>query len=386
MRIGFLLLGGIGLAIGLRRMTNAAHGRQRHSSRSEIISSCQTQPHTESFAAHRIDVPPYPPITAWHSDTMHSAGYGGLRSGGEQMPPAWRQSARRLSWIAGGVMTFLGMRRSDVTGRVVSIAGLGIWVRGLISEWQGRHRLQQPPPEGLRLVNTERTPAVPSRGAVPLWITTPYALFLSVLVPVYLVHYGPSNFLWFSDIALLVTLAALWWESPLLASTQAVSVTLLESVWTLDFLLGLTTGASPFGLAAYMFDPALSLFLRALSLFHLVLPVLLLWLVFRLGYDRRAWTVQTLVAWLVLPLCYCCTAPAANINWVFGPGAQPQTWLAPFHYFLLVMAVFPFGVYLPTHLLFQWWCSRLWSCGSEAGSDLDLAYVSRDRKELHADL
>ena len=50
--------------------------------------------------------------------------------------------------------------------------------------------------------------------------------------------------------------------------------------------------------------------------------------------------VQTLVAWIVLPLCYYCTTPAANINWVFGPGTQPQTWMAPFHYFLLVMGWF----------------------------------------------
>lgn len=192
----------------------------------------------------------------------------------------------------------------------------------------------------------------------PLWLKISYTLFLCILVPVYAVQYGIANFLWFSDIALLATLVALWRESQLLVSMQAVSVLLLESVWLLDFLSGLLTEASPFGLAAYMFDPTLSLFLRALSLFHLVLPPLLLWLVFRLGYDPRAWWAQTLLAWVVLPVCYFFTAPAANINWVFGPGGQPQTWLSPALYFLLVMFIFPFGIYFPTHVLLRWLSKR----------------------------
>ena len=48
--------------------------------------------------------------------------------------------------------------------------------------------------------------------------------------------------------------------------------------------------------------------------------------------------------------------PAANINWVFGPGEKPQTWMPPPLYFLLVMTFFPFGIYPPTHLLLLRWC------------------------------
>jgi hypothetical protein len=209
---------------------------------------------------------------------------------------------------------------------------------------------------------------------IPRWIKFSYTLFLCILVPVYAVQYGAANFLWFSDIALLATLVALWRESRLLVSMQAVSVLLLESVWMLDFLSGLLTGSSPFGLAAYMFDSTLSRFLRALSLFHLVLPPLLLWLVYRLGYDTRAWLAQTLVAWVVLPVCYFFTTPTANINWVFGPGQQPQTWMSPSLYFLLVMLVFPLGVYLPTHALLRWWSARTAAFGPH-GAQLS---VSRD--------
>ncbi len=191
-----------------------------------------------------------------------------------------------------------------------------------------------------------------SRGhRLPLWVKLFHTAFLAVLVPVYWAHYGPGNFLWFSDVALFVLLPALWLESPLLASTQAVSVAALELSWLGDFLIGLTAGASPFGLSAYMFDSGIPLPIRGLSLFHVWLPFLLLWLAWRLGHDRRAWLVQTAIAWVVLPLSYLLTEPAANVNWVFGTGKGGQEWAPPLLYLLLLMAFFPACIYLPSHLI-----------------------------------
>jgi hypothetical protein len=81
------------------------------------------------------------------------------------------------------------------------------------------------------------------------------------------------------------------------------------------------------------------------------LPVLLVWMTHRLGYDRRAWAAQTVLALIVLPLTYWITDPAENINWVHGPGGKPQTWLPPSLYLVTLMAFFPIVVYLPTHIL-----------------------------------
>jgi hypothetical protein len=39
--------------------------------------------------------------------------------------------------------------------------------------------------------------------------------------------------------------------------------------------------------------------------------------------------VQSVVAWIVLPLTYAVTDPAKNINWVFGIGLAPQRRLSP---------------------------------------------------------
>jgi hypothetical protein len=102
-----------------------------------------------------------------------------------------------------------------------------------------------------------------------------------------------------------------------------------------------------------MFDPRKPLYLRALSLFHVAVPVLLLWMVQRLGYDPRAWAFQTAVALVVLAVSYALTDPADNVNWVYGSGSTPQTHIGSRAYLVPVMLFFPLVVYLPTHLLLR---------------------------------
>ena len=186
---------------------------------------------------------------------------------------------------------------------------------------------------------------------IALGVKVAYTIFLAVLVPVYWAHYGPANFLWFSDIALLGGGAALWLESPLLASMMMLAVLLPECAWTLDFFGRLLTGRRMFGLSAYMFERERPRFVRALSLFHVPLPIGLVWLVHRLGYDRRAWLGQSLLALVVLPASYWLTDPAENVNWVHGLGA-PQRRLPPWLYLALLIVAFSLVLYLPPHLAF----------------------------------
>ena len=188
---------------------------------------------------------------------------------------------------------------------------------------------------------------------IGLWIKIAYTLFICVLVPVYWIHYGPGYFLLFSDIALFVTAAALWLESSLLTSMMALSVLVLESVWIIDFIIGLISGSSVIGLSAYMFDSKISLPIRALSLFHIILPLVLVWLLYRLRYDTRALIAQTLLAWVVLPVSYFLTKPSENVNWVYGPGGEPQKWMPAPLYLVLLMLAFPLVLYLPTHFVLK---------------------------------
>jgi hypothetical protein len=188
---------------------------------------------------------------------------------------------------------------------------------------------------------------------IPLWLKIAYTLFVCMLVPIYWRQYGPVNFLWFSDIALVGLVPALWLESPLLVSMLALAVVLPELAWNVDYFLRLATGVSLIGLTTYMFDATIPLFIRGLSLFHVLLPLLLIWMLSRLGYDDRALFWQTLVAVVVLPLSYLFSNPRENVNWVYGFGEKPQTKVPAPLFILLLMLLFPVGIYLPTHLVFD---------------------------------
>jgi hypothetical protein len=104
-----------------------------------------------------------------------------------------------------------------------------------------------------------------------------------------------------------------------------------------------------------MFDQRIPILVRCLALFHVVVPVLLLWMVYRLRYERRALVAQTLLAWIVLLFCVLFTDPALNINCVFGPGTQRQTFMPAWLYFTVLLIYVPLAFYLPIHLALTRW-------------------------------
>ena len=168
--------------------------------------------------------------------------------------------------------------------------------------------------------------------------------------------------------ALFLTLAALWLERPLLASMPLVGILLPQTLWMVDFLGGLA-GWHPIGMTEYMFRRTIPLFTRALSFFHFWLPLLLLWLVSRLGYDRRAFVAWTGLAWILLFLCYFfMPAPPpspdapnvpVNINYVYGPSDEAaQTWMHPLAWLALLWIGLPVVVFYPTHRLLRRWFKR----------------------------
>jgi hypothetical protein len=201
---------------------------------------------------------------------------------------------------------------------------------------------------------------------VPLAVKLGYTAFMAVLVPVYWANYGPTNFLYFCDVALFLTLAAVWSESALLASMAAVGIVLPQMLWVADFIAGLL-GVHLVGMTAYMFDGNRSLFLRGLSLFHGWLPFLLLFLVKRLSYDKRALPVWTGLAWALVLFCYFFmpgptpnpgTEPV-NINYVHGMSdTAAQTWMPPLAWLATLLVGLPALLYFPTHLALKKWFSR----------------------------
>ncbi len=84
-------------------------------------------------------------------------------------------------------------------------------------------------------------------GHVPRRLKLTYTAFVAVLVPAYWLEYGPANFLWGSDIALLITLAGLWLESRLLLSMMALAILIPELGWCVDLLIRLTVDIDAIG-------------------------------------------------------------------------------------------------------------------------------------------
>src|SRR5213083_2817979 len=86
---------------------------------------------------------------------------------------------------------------------------------------------------------------------VPLWLKLLYTAFIIVWMPVYWYYYGPTNFLYFCDVSLILTLVAIWIESPLLVSMCAVGILLPQIYWVIDFAAN-AFGVSLTGMTNYM--------------------------------------------------------------------------------------------------------------------------------------
>jgi len=194
---------------------------------------------------------------------------------------------------------------------------------------------------------------------VPLWLKVVYTAYVAVLVPVYWHYYGPTNFLYFCDVALILTLIAIWPDNALLISMCAVGILVPQTVWVIDFA-STAAGFPLTGMTNYMFDSSHSLFLRLLSLFHGWLPFLLVYLVWRTGYDRRGFWSWTVLSWALLFICFFAMPPptpdagliAVNINYVWGPNdAAAQTWVPPYVWFTGMLIGLPVIAYAPVHLL-----------------------------------
>jgi hypothetical protein len=161
--------------------------------------------------------------------------------------------------------------------------------------------------------------------------------------------WGASNFLQLCDIAVILTCLGLWTNSRLLISSQAVSSLVVDLVWTIDASWRLATGHQLLGGTEYLFDARYPLWVRLLSLFHVVMPPLLLWLLHRIGYDRRGLALQSLIAVLAFGAARF-TTPARNINFAFTGPVFHRSWGPPPVQVAISVLFVVVVVYLPTHL------------------------------------
>jgi hypothetical protein len=192
-------------------------------------------------------------------------------------------------------------------------------------------------------------------ATIPLWFKLAYTVFVLYVMAVWWRHYTWRNFLWFSDIAFIGAVPAMWLESAALASVLTVAVLLPEILWNVDFAGRLMLRRRITGLTDYMFEPERPRLLRGLSLFHAPLPLVLLWMIAAYGYDSRAGLPGAIaLGAVVLPWSRWVSTPEKNINWVYGFGARRVAWPAWVYVPLLFLA-FVIFVFVPTDWLLRHW-------------------------------
>jgi hypothetical protein len=188
---------------------------------------------------------------------------------------------------------------------------------------------------------------------IPLWFKLVYSAFVLYVMLVWWKHYGWKNFLWFSDIAFIGAVPAMWLESAALASVLTVAVLVPELLWNVDYAGRLLLRRRITGLTDYMFEPERPLLLRGLSLFHVPLPLVLLWMIAAYGYDPGIGLPGAiLLAAVVLPWSRWVSAPDKNINWTYGLGARRVGWPG-WLYVPVLLAGFVLFIFVPTDLVLR---------------------------------
>jgi len=192
---------------------------------------------------------------------------------------------------------------------------------------------------------------------IPLSIKLLWTACVIAWIPLYWRQYGLQNFLFFCDLGNLLITVGLWMEGPLIFSWQASGLLFFQTLFTIDLAGALVSGRHLIGGTEYMFDPNIPLPIRLLSLFHVVTPLLLLWAIWRLGYDQRGWKFQTLTAWIVVPINYF-WRPQYDVNWARGLFFHEQHVVPGFVYLLAYLIIVPAAVYYPTHRFLAWIAQR----------------------------
>lgn len=178
------------------------------------------------------------------------------------------------------------------------------------------------------------------------------ALWLALWVPAYASTWGWTNFLALCDVAVILTCVGFWTGSALLLSSQALSAIMAGLLWAIDVAARLASGRHLFGGTEYMWDGRVPLLVRLLSLFHLLLPLVLVAALRRTGYDRRALIFQTALTAPLLVASRLLTT-GKNLNYALVDPLLHRQWgPVPLHLLAMLVGI-ALVVYLPTHLVLR---------------------------------
>jgi len=126
---------------------------------------------------------------------------------------------------------------------------------------------------------------------VPYRVKISYYAFMTILIPIYTIHYPLVNNLNLCIIHLNLILISFLTDKHVFISMSALGISIVQLAWLLDFILEIM-GIKFLGATNYMFNSNTPLYLRVFSLFHAWFPFFLFYLVKIVGYDQRAFYPQ----------------------------------------------------------------------------------------------
>ena len=192
---------------------------------------------------------------------------------------------------------------------------------------------------------------------VPLWLKIAWTVWVICWAPIYWKQYGVQNFLFFCDVGNLIITLALWSESALLFSWQAVSLLVFQSLFTIDLAGAWLSGHHWIGGTEFMFDPHLPLLVRALVCFTLLRRWFCCGQCGGLGMTRARGKSRPSGCWILVPINYF-WRPEHNVNWARGIFFIQQRVVPGWVYLMAYLVLVPAVVYYPTHLGLMWWTRR----------------------------
>jgi hypothetical protein len=175
-------------------------------------------------------------------------------------------------------------------------------------------------------------------------------LWMIVWLPAYFRVWGWSNLLHLCDVAVILSFIGIWLANPLLLSSQAVSSVAAGILWVADVGSRLATGRFLIGGTDYMWDARYPLWVRLLSTFHIGLPLVLLWTLRKVGYDKRALGLQAAIAAILLIISRFLAADL-NMNYAFRDPVFHRAWGPTVAHLAFIFIVLTVLIYWPTHLL-----------------------------------
>jgi hypothetical protein len=181
---------------------------------------------------------------------------------------------------------------------------------------------------------------------------------LAAYVPAYAYAYGGWHFLQLCNLSLLLSCLGALMRNRLLLSAQALGAPVIGLLWIADLAHLAATGRYWHAGTAYLWDERIPEIARMLSVYHLVLPMVLIFALRRFGYDRRALLLQTAISCAAFAVSWWWLRDVENLNYVNAwPGGRVLFADTPGAHAFVTWSLLCAVVYVPTHWLWRRWCS-----------------------------